>query len=243
MQSSQRKRDIRRLVLQICCISLVLAVSLTYFLRAPNSAAWLHTEDFSRSDFEIGSIKFRFYNDTEMTAIQSLSVNVIAPTRYFIPLITDDTEGIDENFNMVARSHAVTGTNVGSAAIRMDLSYTETVESPQKIYFLFVPIENTANYLNNYVNRNYRQYLDTALQGKPVATQAQREASIRQLNEENILKMKSISLSINQTRTLCYLLVWAEYDLVNWGTKLNAEYVQQRLPLVLNAYCYQEYKP
>jgi len=218
------------MALQLIAAVLIISISVLHVFLSPRSSSWLHTEQKMDGSYKIGRIDF-LLNGIEDHSIE-IDIQSTAPTRFFNPVDRDN------HFNMAAKVYEITGLNQGDIDVKVDLTYTDTNEANDSVFYLFVPADTTDE---NILTKNYKAYLDSKFNGYTLTTPAQCKAAMMAINTENLNQIKNVDILKDTSDTIAYLITWTEYDNVNYGT--DDEYTSISYPLTIHANAHQEFYP
>ena len=59
------------------------------------------------------------------------------------------------------------------------------------------------------------------------------------INQNTLNSIKGFPISVGTDVPICYMLVWSEYDNINYGS--SSQYVSVTYPLTIQAYAYQNF--
>ena len=214
---------------QLIVTFVIFSTCLLYLFHIPQTSSWLHKEDTLSGSYKIGRLDF--WLDGIQDASIPININAIAPTRFFA---TGSSR--DDNFDMVVQPYEIYGENAGDVDLKVDLSYIDSNSTNNSLYYIFIPM-NTQD--ANFLSQKYRNYLDTVFSGYTLNTLSDYKTAMNAINQNTLNSIKGFPISVGADVPICYMLVWSEYDNINYGS--SSQYVSVTYPLTIQAYAYQNF--
>lgn len=225
------KKLLNSIKIQLIASVLIISLCSLYLYVVPESSSWLHWEDKQEGSYKIGKIDF-WLNGIENHSL-AVDITATAPTRFF-------HNGVerDDNFDMVAKVYEITGKNLGDIDVNVDLTCTDNNASNTSIFYVFVPSDTTDS---NFLNKSYRNYLDSLFSGYTLTTPTLCKTAMNAINTAELALIKNVKVQVSTEKTIAYLVVWAEYDNINYGAP--GDYVSINYPITIHANAHQDYLP